>query len=203
VQASFRARDLLLASWETDAAAVRRSLPPRIEPADVDGRFLVSLVAFRVEHARVGRVAALPYTQVNVRTYVRWEDEAAVFFLAARVSAFGLPGVLLGAPFRHARLRVRGGLVRASGLGISLSYGVGGRDDAGPLGRHELGLFESDGLRAFRVRRGEASWHRADLTEPARAEFLVALGFELADEPELLFTERTSFEAEVPPRPLE
>jgi hypothetical protein len=190
-------------SWKTDPDSVARALPADLEPADVDGRFLVSAVSFRVEGGRIGRLPVVPYSQLNVRTYIRWEDEPAVFFLAARVTAPALPGVILGGPYRHARLRVRRGHLGAPGLGVAVRYELGEEREAGPLGRHELGLFESDGLRAFRIRRGETSWRRALLIEPARADFLVALGFELHSEPELLHAERTSFEAEVPPRRLE
>jgi hypothetical protein len=203
VLASLRVRDLVIASWEIDLEGIERLLPAPLEPTDVDGRFLVSLVAFRVHGGRLGRVPLIPYSQLNVRTYVRWEDEPAVFFLAARVTAGGLPGALFGAPFRHARIRIRPGRVRAPGLGISLRYRAGGLAEPGPLGRHELGLFESDGLRAVRIRRGPSEWQRGELTEPARADFLVALGFELPGVAQLLYTERASFEAEVPPTRLE
>jgi Uncharacterized conserved protein (COG2071) len=202
VQAILRARDLLIASWEADRESVARSVPAEIEPAEVDGRFLVSVVSFAVEGGRVGRLPVLPYAQLNVRTYVRW-DEPAVFFLAARVTALGLPGVLLGAPFRHARLRVRPGSVQAGGLGVSVRYRLEDGAEPGALGRHELGLFENDGLRSFRIRRTETSWRRAVPTEPVRADFLVALGFELRADPDLLYAERTSFETEVPPRRLQ
>jgi hypothetical protein len=203
VRASLRVRDLVIASWEIDREGIKQLLPAPLEPTDVDGRFLVSLVAFRVHGGRLGRVPLIPYSQLNVRTYVRWEGEPAVFFLAARVTAGGLPGALFRAPFRLARLRVRPGRVRAPGLGISLRYRAGGPAEPGPLGRHELGLFESDGLRAVRIRRGPSEWQRVELTEPARADFLVALGFELPGVAELLYAERASFEAEVPPSRLE
>jgi hypothetical protein len=163
VQAILRARNLLIASWEADGESVARSLPAQIEQAEVDGRFLVSLVSF-----------------------------------AARVTALGLPGVLLGAPFRHARLRVRTGSVQARGLGVSLRYRLEDAAEPGALGRHELGVFENDGLRVFRIRRTETSWRGAIPTEPVRADFLVALGFALRGDPELLYAERTAFETDMP-----
>ena len=198
MQAILRARNLLIASWEADGESVARSLPAQMEPAEVDGRFLVSVVSFAVQGGRVGRLPVLPYAQLNVRTYVRWDDEPAVYFLAARVTALGLPGVLLGAPFRHARLRVRTGSVQAGGLGVSLRYRLGDAAEPGALGRHELGVFENDGLRVFRIRRTETSWRGAIPTEPVRADFLVALGFALRGDPELLYAERTAFETEMP-----
>lgn len=201
MQASFRVRDLLIASWEHDPGGLRQALPSGLEPARVDGRFVVSLAAFRVEGGRVGRLRVPPYPQLNVRTYVAHGNQQAVFFVASRVGLGGLPGSLLGAPFRYARLRVAPGVVRAPGRGISLRYRVTDPAEGRDLGAHEVGLYENDGLRKFRIQRGETAWRGAELLEPARADFLVALGFEPSGEPELLYAERTSFEMEVPRRP--
>jgi hypothetical protein len=186
--------DLLLASWETDLAAVERVTPPGVEPAAVDGRFLVTLVSFRVRRGRVGFLPALPFSQLNVRTYVTWKDEPAVLFLGSRVTPGGLPGLLLGAPYRSARLRFRPGEARAAGLGFSLRYRPVGSGEPGLLGRHELGVFEDGGLRAIRIKRGPAEWQSAELTAPAAADVLLAYGFAPGGEPELLYAARTSFE---------
>jgi hypothetical protein len=199
VQASLRVRDLLVASWETDRESLEKAVPHTLELVPADGRFLVSLVGFRVEGGRIGRLPVLPYAQLNVRTQVRWRDEHAVFFIAARVTSAGLPGVLLGAPFRYGRLRIREGVVRAPGRGVSLNYRSGAAADPGRL--PEIGLYDNDGLREFRVSRGETVWQQAELVEPARVDFLVALGFHPRGEPELLSAPRTSFAFELPKRP--
>ena len=190
----------MIASWETSRASVRNVLPPGLEPTDVDGRLLVSIVAFHVRGGRLGRLPILPFAQLNVRTYVNWRKEPAVFFVGTRVTTGGVPGRVLGAPYRQARLRVREGSVRADGLGVSLQFRVAGPADPGPLGRHELGLFENKGLRAFRIQRGDSEWRRAEAIEPARGDFLVALGFEPRGEPELVYAAHASFETEVPPQ---
>jgi hypothetical protein len=195
VRATLRVRDLVIASWEADVERIREALPAQLEPRALDGRFLVSLVGFHVTGGRLGRLPLLPFTQLNARTYVSWRDEVAVFFLASRVTAGGLPGRLLGAPYRQARLRVREGVLRAPGLGVSLRFGLGEEIDPGSLGRHELGLVENDGLRSFRIRRGAAAWRRGELSEPARADFLVALGLEPRGDPKLVSTARTVFDA--------
>jgi hypothetical protein len=195
-----RVRDLVIASWETSRESIRNALPAGLEPAVIDGRLLVSIVAFHVQGGRLGRVPILPFAQLNIRTYVTWREEPAVFFVGTRVTTGGIPGRALGAPYRQARLRVREGSVRADGLGVSLQFRVAGPADPGPLGRHELGLFENGGLRAFRIHRGDAHWRRAEVIEPARADFLVALGFEPRGEPELLYAAHASFETEVPPQ---
>jgi hypothetical protein len=194
VRATLRVRDLVIASWEADLERIRAALPAQLEPLALDGRFLVSLVGFHATGGRLGKLPLLPFTQLNARTYVSWRDEPAVFFLGSRVTAGGLPARLLGAPYRQARLRVREGLLRAPGLGVSLRFRLAGEADPGSLGRHELGLVEGGGLRSFRIRRGEAEWRRGELVEPARADFLVALGLEPRGRPELLYTARTVFD---------
>jgi hypothetical protein len=199
VQATLHVRDLVIASWETSRRSVRNALPVGLEPTEVDGRLLVSIVAFHVQGGRLGLLPILPFAQLNVRTYVNWSKEPAVFFVGTRVTTAGILGRALGAPYRQARLRVRQGSVRAGGLGVSLQFRVVGPADPGPLGRHELGLFENGGLRAFRIERGDAEWHRGEVIEPARVDFLVALGFEPRGEPELLYAAQASFETKVPP----
>ena len=70
------------------------------------------------------------------------------------------------------------------------------------LGAHELGIFEAAGVRAFRVRRGEASWERGEAVGPVRAEPLLALGFAVDGPPEIRYVAATTFEVELPPRKL-
>jgi hypothetical protein len=200
VRVTLRVRDLLIVSWPADRGAVERALPEGLEPADVDGRPMVSLVSFRVEGGRLRWIPVLPYSQVNARTYATWRGEPAVFFLASRVTALGLSARALGAPFRLARILVRSGSLRAPGLGLSLAYRVGEPTEVGGLGGHELGLFESRGLKAIRIARGPAEWRKAEPVERGQADFLVALGFEPRGEPELLYCARTEFETEVPPQ---
>jgi hypothetical protein len=193
------ARDLVIATWPVERRAVARVLPDGIPPAELDGAYRVSVVGLRYRRGRLGRLPLVPFAQLNVRTYVDWEGEPSVFFLAARVSAFGLGGILLGAPYRFAALRVAAGRVRAPGLGVSLDYSPAGGGEPGALGRHELGLFEHDGLRAVRIRRGPADWRAAELVAEPRTDLLRAYGFEQLGPPSLVYTPRTSFEVDVPP----
>jgi hypothetical protein len=193
-------RDLLLASWETDRESVRRSLPPELEPADVDGRFLVTAVCLRARGGRLGRLPVPPFSQLNVRTYCTWEGEPAVFFVRAHVTPLGMFGALVGAPYRPSLLRLREGFARAPGLGFSLRYELRGEAQPDLLGRHELGIFEAGGLRAFRVQRGPASWHAAEPVGDVVSDVLLALGFDVSGAPELVYTPETSFETDVPAR---
>ena len=102
-----RVRDLVLASWETDADRVARVLPAGLDPATVDGRHLVTVAALRWAGGRLGVLPVPRFSQVNVRVYARHRDETAVVFLAQRVSLLGMGGALLGFPVRPVRARVR------------------------------------------------------------------------------------------------
>lgn len=193
-------RDLLLASWETDRESVRTSLPPELEPADIEGRFLVTAVCLRARGGRLGRLPVPPFSQLNVRTYCTWEGEPAVFFVRAHVTPLGMFGALVGAPYRPSLLRLREGFASAPGLGFSLRYELGGEAEPGLLGRHELGIFEAAGLRAFRIQRGPASWHAAEPVGEVVSDVLLALGFDVRGAPELVYAPETSFETDVPAR---
>lgn len=195
-------RDLVLASWEIEPGQLTQALPRGLVPAVVDGRHLVSLAAFRCAGGRVGLLPVPRFAQLNVRAYAEYEGEPAVVFLGTRVTWPGLGGALFGAPYRPARIRVRPGAVDAPGLGVRLAYEPRGTVEAGPLADHLIGLFEAAGLRMFRIRRGAAAWQRADVVGTVRADPLAALGFDLSGPPELLYAERASFEAELPPRRL-
>jgi hypothetical protein len=195
-----RVRDLVLASWETDAEQVARTLPAGLEPAIIDGRHLVTIAALRWEGGRIGRVPIPHFSQLNVRVYARYGGSTAVVFLALRVTAAGMGGALLGFPVRLSRARVREGLVEAKGFGVELHYEPHGAAGPSELGSHEVGLFEAAGLRELRVRRGEATWERAEAVGHVRADPLLALGFAVEGPPDLRYAPHASFEAELPPR---
>jgi Uncharacterized conserved protein (COG2071) len=195
-----RVRDLVLVSWETDADRVARILPAGLEPAAVDGRHLVTVAALRWAGGRLGFMPVPHFSQVNVRVYARRGEETAVVFLALRVTPLGMGGALFGFPVRPVRARVREGVVSAPGFGVELRYERRGPAPPSALGEHELGLFEAAGLREFRVRRGEATWERAEPVGPVRAEPLLALGFALDGPPEIRYAATASFDAELPPR---
>jgi hypothetical protein len=201
VQLHLDLRHLLLASWTVDPEAARRALPPPFEPAEVDGESIVSIVTFRCIGGRVGRLPVLPFSQLNVRLYVEHEAEPAVFFLRSFVTAAGLGGFLLGAPYRLAWVRVRPGAVLAPGLGVRMRYRIEEAEASpGLLGRHELGIFEERGVRAFRVRRGPAEWRHAEVLEPPRLDLLAALGFDVEGDPRLVHAPEASFDTDVPPK---
>ena len=200
---SLRVRDLVVASWPTDADSVAAATYPGLEPLPVDGQHVVSLVGVRFAGGRIGRARVPPFAQLNARTYVRSADGDGVFFLRSYVTAAGLGGVFFGAPLRAARVRVGPERVAVVGAGVDLRFDVREAAEPGEVGRQELGLFEAAGLRAFRIERGPAEWRAADIAASPRVDLLLALGFELRGEPRLFYTRDTSFEAELPPRKID
>lgn len=195
MRASFRIRDLVVASWAIERDEAGRLLPPGIEPAEVDGRYLISLVAMKYQ--------SLPrHAQINVRTYVEHEHEDAVYFLLACVTLAGLPGALLGLPYAAARIAVRPGHVEAPGLGVSLRYRICEPADSGLIGRHELGIFGRARLRAVRIDRSASVWHRAEPDGPVRADPILHYGIDVTAPPSLLYTQGTTLGLEGRPRRL-
>jgi hypothetical protein len=182
---SFRIRDLIVASWTIERDEAERLLPPGLEPAPVDGDYLISLAAMRYQSSGV----VPPFSQINVRTYVADEREEAVYFLLSRVTLPGLVGVLLGAPVGLAQISVGPGFVEAPGLGVSLRYRVGEVTDSGPVGRHELGIFGRARLRAIRIRRSATVWHRGQVDGPVRADPILHYGIEVNEPATLLYTD--------------
>ena len=188
---------LVVASWPVTREAVRRAAPPGVEPAAVEGEHLASVVALRFHGGRLGRLPVPPFSQLNLRTYVEADGEPAVLFLRSYVTPGGLAGILFGAPFRLARVRVREDAVRAPGAGVDLRFRPGGETDPGDLGRHEVGLYEAAGLRRFRVERGPAEWRSAEPVGDPRADGLFAVGFDVTGPPRLAIAGETWFETEI------
>lgn len=182
-----------------DPEAIARVGPGGLRPATVDGRHLASVVAVRFGPGRLGRLPTPPFSQLNVRTYVEDDGETAVLFLRSYVTWGALPGILGGAPFRFARLRVEPGLVYAKGLGVRIPFRVGEPTDAGELGGHEHGIFEAAGLRRFDVERGAAQWRAARPEGAIEVPVLHALGLDPAGPPDLLYAAGTSFVTSLPP----
>jgi len=196
VRLSLRIRDLVVASWKIERDQAMGLLPPGLEPAPVDGDYLISLAALRYP----GGGIVPPCSQINLRTYVAGESEQAVYFLFSRVTLPGLVGILLGAPEGLARITVRSGFVNAPGLGVSLRYRVGDVTDSGPIGRHELGIFGRARLRAVRIDRGPAVWRRAEPLGAVRADPIWRFGIGVEGPPMLLYTSETALELDGRPR---
>ena len=190
--------DLLIASWEIGEEDAGK-LTSGLEPAPIEGRYLLSIVGLGRVRARAGRVPLVPFTQINLRTYALLDESPAVLFLRSWVTPPGMVVALTGGPVSSARIKSEPGLLEAKGVGIRIRYELGRPVETGPLGRHELGLHRRGRLRAFTVKRGPAEWREASPVE-VRADPLLSLGLEPATQPTLLYTPSTMLEVAARPR---
>ena len=106
-----RWEQLLFAHWPAEPEAVRRLLPPAVEPDVHDGAAWVAIVAFVMAGTRpvIGPgwrgLAAIP--ELNVRTYVRVGGVPGVWFLTLDTNSplFVTMGrALFGLRYRLARM---------------------------------------------------------------------------------------------------
>jgi uncharacterized protein YqjF (DUF2071 family) len=111
---SQRWQDLLFAHWQVPAVALRPHVPDRLAIDTREGAAWVSAVAFRL--ARVRRRCLPPvwpasaFPELNLRTYVRHQGEAAICFLsihAGRQLATKLARVFTPLPYRFAPICFR------------------------------------------------------------------------------------------------
>jgi hypothetical protein len=199
-------RDLVVATWRVPAASVAPALPGGVELAlGDDGKALVSLVGLRNADVRLGARRAPSFSQLNVRTYVTLAGAPALFLLAIRVSLVGVGGIAFGMPLRPIRLRVSAGSVVAKGAGVRLRYRAIGEARAVPaaggtaLGVHDVALLVSAGLRRLASSHEPFAWQEAELLEPALAEPVLALGFDVGEPDSLLYAAATRFSLDLPP----
>lgn len=104
--------DAVFLHWRVPESAVRRFLPPHVEPDVVGGSTWVGLIGFRLHGTKIGGRVRVPwlgdFTEVNVRLYTRGADGSrGVFFLS--LDASRLPAVLaarsVGVPYIWSRCR--------------------------------------------------------------------------------------------------
>lgn len=78
--------DLLFLHWPVPVDAVRRTLPPGLEPDTFDGHAWVGLVPFTMTGCHFAGFGWVPrlrhFHECNVRTYARCGDTAGVWFLS-------------------------------------------------------------------------------------------------------------------------
>ena len=138
-----------------------RVLEPHVPFAlDVrDGCGYVSVVAFKQERLRFGRWFAPEHAFLNVRTYVRVDEEPGIFFLTEWVNsrlALTIAPPLYGLPCRFGRLEYRedsGSVTDAAG---SLAYRVA-KDEPGrfqPCASGSVDEFLLERYAAFTQRKG-------------------------------------------------
>jgi uncharacterized protein YqjF (DUF2071 family) len=206
--------DLLFAHWPVEPEAIARLLPdvPGLEPELFGGRAWVGVVPFVMTDVSPRGIPAIPrfstFPEVNVRTYVRYRDLTAVWFLsldaASRPTVLGGRGVF-HLPYHHAAMAARhhGEVVEyasrrtaiaASRVRFGATYrAVGGvvpaepgSFDAWATDRPRLLAADRSGrLWRTEIRHGPWPLQPAEATLDAR-ELAASSGVELPDEPPIL-----------------
>lgn len=106
--------NLAFLHWPMPADALRAKLPPELELDTHDGTAWLGIVPFEMRDVHPGGMPAFPTTrefpEVNVRTYVRHNGRAGVWF--ASLDAASLLAVIgaratTGLPYFHARMSSR------------------------------------------------------------------------------------------------
>ena len=197
-------RDLLFVTWEVPPAQLSAVLPDDLEPELMGSTALITLSMARAVEGRLGRLPVPRFSKLTVHTYVTGAAGAGLCFLDSRVSWSALGRGLVGIPFQSTRIRARRGIAEAPALGTSVRYRPAGfakppQLESGPIGSHEIAYFESRSLFRFVARHSPISWEKADLLSSPRYGSLDALGLEVNAPCSVLYAERVSFRAELPP----
>lgn len=105
--------DLLFAHWPAPQDRLRELVPARFELDLYDGRAWVGIVPFHMTNVAPRFVPSLPwisaFPELNVRTYVRVDDQPGVFFFsldAGNPVAVGAARTLLNLPYFSADMKV-------------------------------------------------------------------------------------------------
>jgi uncharacterized protein YqjF (DUF2071 family) len=99
--------------WRVDEDAVRELLPDGLEPDTHDGSAWIGVTPFRVSGLRLHGLPPAPvlssFPEVNVRTYVTYEDKPGIWFLSLDAdSSWAVEAARLTyrLPYHHARIEI-------------------------------------------------------------------------------------------------
>jgi uncharacterized protein YqjF (DUF2071 family) len=100
-----RWEEVLFLSWEVPVDEVRALVPDGLELDLLDGRAYASLLPLKMAHVHLRGLPGIPdlsdFPELNLRTYVRRDDEPGVFFLS--LDAPSEVAVLIGRHVFHVR----------------------------------------------------------------------------------------------------
>jgi uncharacterized protein YqjF (DUF2071 family) len=106
--------DVLFAHWPVDPATLRQNVPEPLEIDTFDGRAWVGVVPFMIRDLGVRSLPGVPtasdFLELNVRTYVRCNGRAGVYFFtleAASALAVAAARTAFGLPYHHADMSMQ------------------------------------------------------------------------------------------------
>ncbi|HEX6488660.1 MAG TPA: DUF2071 domain-containing protein [Candidatus Dormibacteraeota bacterium] len=172
--------DLAMVHWRMPAPELERRLPPGLTADTYDGAAWISAVPFRLTIRALRHAPALgPFSEVNLRTYVRGPLGPGIWFFS--LEAPGRPAVwggriLYGLPYRRAEtsqlaagaLRVYASRARSGPAGFGLALELAGdrpEDDLDVFLTERYLMYSSwlGRLWASRVRHPRWAMHAADV----------------------------------------
>ncbi|HNQ27833.1 MAG TPA: DUF2071 domain-containing protein [Aquaticitalea sp.] len=97
--------------WKTDPETLHPLLPKSLSLDTIDGQAWISLVAFDMNHIGVRALPKLPhisdFQEINIRTYVTYNDKPGVYFLSMEGSKRASCKVLKAIskfPYKHSKM---------------------------------------------------------------------------------------------------
>ena len=103
--------DVVFLHWKVDINHLKELIPKDIEIDTIDGSAWVSLVPFTMENVRVKNLPSFPpisnFDEINIRTYVRYNDKPGVYFLSIEVAkklSAKISAVLSKMPYRYSKM---------------------------------------------------------------------------------------------------
>jgi uncharacterized protein len=199
--------DLAFLHWRVDERELRRLVPGSVEVETFDGSGWIGIVPFVVSGVRPRGLPPIPrlssYLELNVRTYVRHEDRAGVWFFSLDVAstwASEVGKLLYRLPYDRAQMRSEriGEFVHfesaRTGAAFSARYRGDGASFRAEPGSHEEFLTErycvytEDGGRLYRAEIHHAPW--ALQRGRAIVDLNTAAPLPLAAEPHVLVAPR-------------
>lgn len=104
---------LLFAHYRVSLDVLRPMIPPQLELDTYDGEAWISIVPFMMNHVHLRGIPAFPSTgkfpELNVRTYVKHQDKAGVWFFsldAASWLAVWVARLTYRLPYFYAKMRL-------------------------------------------------------------------------------------------------
>jgi uncharacterized protein len=105
---------LLFAHWPVPAETLRRFVPLPLEVDTFDGTAWIGVIPFEMSEIRLRFLPVIPYTvpfsEINVRTYVKADGKPAVFFLtldASNLIALRAARWWYHLPYHHAGMTIK------------------------------------------------------------------------------------------------
>lgn len=107
-------RDVLFLHWPVSIDKIKPLIPAPFKLDTFDGKAWISIILFQAKNSRLRGMPSLfsypNFSQVNVRTYVTFDDEPGIYFLSIDANsslAVMLAKNMLGLPYQQATIKFK------------------------------------------------------------------------------------------------